>query len=127
MTQLSIILPARNEANNLERLLPEIKNHHPDAEIIVVDDGSTDATFEVSTRLGARCIQHPYGMGNGAAIKTGARHASHEVLVMMDADGQHDPAAISALTENLDQAYEMTVAPQHSHHSGSPGRGATPP
>ena len=90
MTQLSIILPARNEANNLERLLPEIKNHHPDAEIIVVDDGSTDATFEVSTRLGARCIQHPYGMGNGAAIKTGARHASHEVLVMMDADGQHD-------------------------------------
>ena len=97
MTTFSIVLPARNEAANLERLLPELHAQHPQAEIIVVNDGSNDETLSVCEGLGIRCVSHPYSMGNGAAIKTGARQASYDVIVFMDADGQHDPATIEAL------------------------------
>ena len=71
----SIVLPAKNEAASLEDLLPRVMAAQPDTEIIVVDDGSEDDTSEVSKRHGARVITHPYSMGNGAAIKTGAAAA----------------------------------------------------
>lgn len=122
MTGISIILPARNEADNLRALLPEIHSRYADAELIVVDDGSTDATAEVARSNGARCIQHPYSMGNGAAVKTGARHASHDVLVFMDADGQHDPQTIPALVQKLDEGFEMAVGARAADTHASLGR-----
>ncbi|MEX2481128.1 MAG: glycosyltransferase family 2 protein [Gammaproteobacteria bacterium] len=122
MNGYSIVLPARNEAANLDRLLPEIRRLHPQAELVVVDDGSNDHTVEVCAAHTARCIQHPYSMGNGAAIKTGARHAESDVLVFMDADGQHDPAAIGALLERLDQGYEMAVGARRWNTHASRGR-----
>jgi Glycosyltransferases involved in cell wall biogenesis len=94
---LSIILPARNEARSLQQLLPRLREVIPEAELILVDDGSTDATAAVAEEAGARVIRHPYGMGNGAAIKSGARAATGDILVFMDADGQHDPADIPRL------------------------------
>jgi glycosyltransferase involved in cell wall biosynthesis len=106
---LSIILPARNEAATLETLLPEIESLHPEAEIIVVNDGSTDATAEIAGRHNVRVISHPYSMGNGAAIKNGARAASGEVLLFMDADGQHSPSDIGRLLEKMEQGYDMVV------------------
>ena len=109
MATVSIILPAKNEALNLERLLPTLRAAQPDAEIIVVDDGSSDNTVALCAAAGVRCISHPYSMGNGAAIKTGARQAKHDILMFMDADGQHDPAAIQALLDKLDAGYEMAV------------------
>ncbi|MEQ8234748.1 MAG: glycosyltransferase family 2 protein [Gammaproteobacteria bacterium] len=122
MSAISIVLPARNEARNLERLLPELLRHHPDAEIIVVDDGSTDDTAVVCERLGVRCVQHPYSMGNGAAVKTGARQAHHDVLVFLDADGQHDPAVITSLVAKLDEGYEMAVGARTWGTHASPQR-----
>lgn len=106
---LSIVIPARNEAAGLERLLPALRERHPDAELLVVDDGSTDATRETALRHGAKVISHPYGQGNGAAVKTGARAAAGECLVFLDADGQHDADDVARLLETLHQGYEMVV------------------
>lgn len=115
---LSIVLPAHNEAEGLARLLPELIRCFPRAEILVVDDGSTDDTVKVCRAAGVNVISHPYCLGNGAAIKSGARNARGDILVLMDADGQHDPADISRLLEKLEQSYEMAVgARQPSTHA----------
>ena len=107
--RLSIVLPAKNEAEGLRRTLPSLAALWPAAEIIVVDDGSTDATASVAAEHGARVLSSPYSMGNGAAIKRGARAATGEILVFMDADGQHDPASIGSLLDKLEEGYDMVV------------------
>lgn len=106
---LSIILPAKNEAAALAELLPRLREAQPDAEIIVVDDGSTDDTARLCERNGVRTVRQPYSMGNGAAIKRGAREASGDLLVFMDADGQHDPVLIDRLLRRLGEGYDMVV------------------
>lgn len=107
--KVSIIIPARNEAAGLRALLPEIRAQMPHAELIVVNDGSTDDTAVICHQYGTKLITHPYGMGNGAAVKSGARAAQGEILVFMDADGQHQPQDIPALLEKLSQGYDMIV------------------
>jgi glycosyltransferase involved in cell wall biosynthesis len=106
---LSIIIPAKNESQGLSLILPEIKRLYPQAEIIVVDDASTDNTASVASSLGASVVTHPYSKGNGAAIKTGLRQASGDVIVCMDADGQHQPNEISILLAKLNDGYDMVV------------------
>jgi glycosyltransferase involved in cell wall biosynthesis len=119
---LSIILPARNESAGLRKLLPELRQSYAQAEILVVDDGSTDDTRAVAEAAGAKVISHPYSMGNGAAIKSGARHASGAILVMMDADGQHHPKDISALLESLSRGHAMAVGARSARTHASSGR-----
>lgn len=106
---LSIVLPAKNEAEGLKKVLPAIRACHPEAELIVVDDGSTDDTSDVAKRFGARVILHPRSLGNGAAIKSGARAALGNVIVFMDADGQHRPEDISRLLAELNCGNDMVV------------------
>ena len=120
---LSIVIPARNEAAGLERLLPALRARHPEAELLVVDDGSTDATRETAQRLGARVISHAYGQGNGAAIKSGARAAAGEERVCMDADGQHDPEDVARLLDTLHQGYDMVVGARDGNSQASLLRG----
>ena len=121
-SQISIILPARNEAGNLPALLDGLRERFPEAERIVVDDGSSDDTATVARQHGARVIRHPYGMGNGAAIKSGAREAQGEVFVFMDADGQHDPDDIERLLARLDEGYDMIVGARNRGSQASVGR-----
>jgi len=120
---LSIILPAKNESAGLRLVLPRLHSVYPDAEVIVVDDGSTDDTATVARELGARVLGAPYSMGNGAAIKRGARAASGEILVFMDADGQHDPALIPRLLDKLDEGYDMVVGARDGAGQANAGRG----
>lgn len=110
MTKLvSIILPAKNEAASLLSLLPKLKMIAGEVEIIVVDDGSTDNTKQICRDNAVRLVCHPYSMGNGAAIKSGARIAKGELLVFMDADGQHKPEDIQHLLAKLEDGYDMVV------------------
>jgi len=117
---LSLVIPARSEAYGLRKLLPRIDALNLDAEILVVDDGSEDETTVVCAGHNIRCIRHPYPMGNGAAIKTGARAAKGDVIIFMDADGQHQPEDIPALIEKFSEGYDMVVgARQSGSHAGT--------
>jgi len=118
--KVSIILPARNEAAGLRTLLPEIRMQMPEAELIVVNDGSDDDTLAVCAEYPVRVVSHPYPKGNGAAVKSGARAAHGDVLIFMDADGQHKPEDIPALLEKFSEGYDMVVgARQTGSHAGA--------
>jgi len=106
---VSIIIPARNEAEGLKTFLPQLRQIYPKAEILVVNDGSTDDTALVALNSGAKVYSHPYSMGNGASIKTGARMAKGSILVFMDGDGQHRPDVISPLLAKFHEGYDMVV------------------
>jgi glycosyltransferase involved in cell wall biosynthesis len=109
MTNLSIVIPARKEAEGLKLLLPKLRALVADADIIVVNDGGEPETTELCEKYQCRCICHPVALGNGGAIKTGARSAKGDVIVFMDADGQHQPGDIPALLGKLEQGYDMVV------------------
>lgn len=107
--RLSIIIPAKNEARGLETFLPKLKNSYPEAEIIVVNDGSQDDTAAVCLAAGVTTISHPYSKGNGAAIKSGVRASTGNILVFMDGDGQHKPEDIEKLLLKMDEGYDLVV------------------
>lgn len=99
-----LIIPAFNEAKNLPHVFEAIADAELEAEIVVVDDGSTDETACTAAALGARVVRHPFNMGYGAAIQTGYMYALErgaDLLVQMDADGQHDPGQIPAMVEPI--------------------------
>jgi glycosyltransferase involved in cell wall biosynthesis len=109
LKKISIILPARNEGRSLEILLPDLISKYPEVEIIVVNDSSDDNTSDVCDRNNVKLISTPYQMGNGAAVKTGARVATGEFLVFMDADGQHLAEDIQTLLNKIEDGFDMVV------------------
>jgi glycosyltransferase involved in cell wall biosynthesis len=120
---LSLIIPARNEAKSLLALLPRIFALGLADEVLVVDDGSSDDTAAVAKAAGARVVANPYRMGNGAAIKHGARHAQGDILLFMDADGQHDPADIPRLLARLEEGFDMVIGARGFASQANLGRG----
>lgn len=121
---VTIALPAYNEAQSVAQVIDAVRAQVPDAEILVVDDCSSDDTAAAAAAAGARVIRQPYNKGNGAAVKTAIRNASGDVLLILDADGQHDPADIPRLLDLMDR-YDMavTVRSQESHASRTRGIG----
>lgn len=107
--KISVILPAKNEEGSIYRVVSDIFSCVSDVEVLVVDDGSTDSTASIAKDAGATVISHMYSKGNGAAIKTGSRHASGDILVFLDADGQHRPSDIPTLLASLDAGYDLVV------------------
>lgn len=122
MEKFSIVIPAKNEADSLKILLPRIREYCPGAQVIVVNDGSIDETSSVCSESSVREILHPYTKGNGAAIKSGARAATEDVIVFMDADGQHSPDDIPRLLKKLSEGFDMVVGARGRESQASVGR-----
>ena len=115
---VSVIIPVFTEAENIGQIIREIAAINPDYGIIVVNDGSTDDTVKVAKEAGAIVYSHPYNIGNGAAVKSGIRIASGEILVFMDGDGQHSPEDIKALVAHFPD-YDMVVGQRGKGHHAS--------
>lgn len=106
--KVSVVIPVYNEENAIGDLISNIKSLYPNFELIVINDGSEDNTAERAAGAGAAVYSHPYNIGNGAAIKSGIRIATGDILVLMDGDGQHSPEDISKLLEHI-PTYDMVV------------------
>lgn len=122
LKKCSIVIPARNEAPGLLKLLPELRQLGKETQILVVDDGSTDDTQKICKEYHIETIRHLSSKGNGAAIKTGARAAKQDIIVFMDADGQHDPKFIPLLLKKIDQGADMAVGARDGKSQASLGR-----
>jgi glycosyltransferase involved in cell wall biosynthesis len=97
-----VIMPAHNEANNLPRVIAEVRWAAPDYDLLVVNDGSRDGTADVAACMGAAVVSLPANLGYGAAVQTGFLYGvrrGYDLCIVIDADGQHDPAGIPALAE----------------------------
>ena len=98
---ISIVIPAYNEEASIGAVLDGLRDWRDRAEIIVVDDASTDRTAEIAQAAGVRVIRHLHRKGYGAGLKTGIRAAAGDIVVMMDADSEHDAAQIALLLDNF--------------------------
>ena len=121
-SRLSVIIPAKNEAAIIGDVVASVKNLYPGAEVIVVNDGSDDETAARAEDCGATVVTHPVSLGNGAAIKTGARAASGDIFVMMDGDGQHRAEDISSLVTQLDEGFDMAIGARDAGSHAGIGR-----
>ncbi|MDH5631869.1 MAG: glycosyltransferase family 2 protein [Gammaproteobacteria bacterium] len=120
--KLSIVLPSKNEGKSLELLLPKLKSCYSSAEIIVIDDGSDDNTGVLCADHAVTHVRHTYSKGNGAAIKSGARAATGDIIVFMDADGQHNPEDIPKLLEPFKNGADMVIGARKASGQASVAR-----
>ena len=122
MSSISIVIPAKNEAGAIATVVAGAKKEFPDAELIVVDDGSSDDTATMAEQAGAKVVRHPESLGNGAAVKAGARAANGDIIAFMDGDGQHDASEFGALLKKLDQGYDMVIGARNADSHANVGR-----
>jgi len=116
--EVSIVIPAYNESAVIGKTVNRIRSLYPDYEIVVVDDGSTDNTAREAESAGARVVQHPYNIGNGAAVKTGIRNTIGDLIVLMDGDGQHAPEDIPKLLAKSEK-YDLVVGARSGESQAS--------
>ena len=120
-TTVSVIIPTYNEDESIGAVVSRVRAIDADFQILVIDDGSTDNTAAAAMAAGAEVYRHPYNIGNGAAIKSGIRKATGEILVFMDGDGQHDPQDIPRLLAHLPE-YDLVVGARTFKDQASLGR-----
>jgi glycosyltransferase involved in cell wall biosynthesis len=111
--QTTVVIPAFNEQESIADVVGRVRGRGAWREVLVVDDGSTDLTAERAAQAGARVVRHPYNKGNGAAVKTGIREAQGDVVLLMDADGQHDPEDMARLIAGVG-VHDMVIGARSS-------------
>ena len=117
------MIPAKNESASIGDVVRALCQQYPGAEVLVVNDGSTDDTAALAEAAGARIIDHPYSMGNGAAIKSGLRSATGDIVVFLDADGQHEPADAQRLIDPIRDGYDLAIGARSFESQASAARG----
>ena len=106
---ISVVIPAMNEEKGIGKVIKGVRDVlGGDCEIIIVNDGSRDSTEKVAREAGATVVNHPYNLGNGAAVKSGLRAATGDIILLMYADGQHTPEDIPRLLEQIGP-YDMVI------------------
>jgi glycosyltransferase involved in cell wall biosynthesis len=105
---VTIVIPAFNEEKTIADVIHRVRRSVPEARILVIDDGSSDATVQEAGSAGAEVISHPLNKGNGAAIKTALRAISGGLVAIVDGDGQHDPQYLPQLLSKLDR-FDLVV------------------
>ncbi|MEA3445431.1 MAG: glycosyltransferase family 2 protein [Bacteroidota bacterium] len=115
-TKVSVIIPAFNEELGIKPFLEKLlaDGHCKMYEIIVIDDGSTDKTSEIISQYPVKLIKHHINKGYGAALKTGIRKATGEIIIMIDSDGQHDPSSIPIIAKMLNE-YDLVIGERGSN------------
>ena len=109
MEPISIVVPAFNEEGGIVDLLSSIHSLHIPCEVVVVDDASTDQTAELAHRHGAKVVKHPLNCGYGKSVKDGVLHASHDTIVVTDADGTYPVDRIPELLVEYRRGCDMVV------------------
>jgi glycosyltransferase involved in cell wall biosynthesis len=109
MNAFSVVLPAYNEEDGIASVIDAIRAHNPVCEIIVVDDGSTDKTAQVAESAGSMVVRHPTNAGYGRSVMDGILAASHDVIVISDADGSYPAERIPDLVRKIDEGFDMAV------------------
>lgn len=120
--KISFVIPAKNEGASIAGVVSQLRQRYPQAEILVINDGSDDDTAVLAEGAGARIISHLYSKGNGASVKTGARAADGDVIVFLDGDGQHDAADAERLIKKIDEGHDMVVGARDRSSQASIGR-----
>lgn len=106
--KISIIIPAYNEEDSIKEVVQRTKKTLPDAEIIVVDDGSTDSTYANAKKTGVRVIRYTPNKGKIYALKTGFENAKHDTIGMIDSDGSYPPEDFPKLISKI-KDYDIVV------------------
>jgi len=122
-SSVTVVIPAFNESASIGDVVGVLKSAASWREIIVVDDGSTDATGERAAAAGATVVRHPYNKGNGASVKTGIRRASGEFVLIVDADGQHPPEDALRLVARLGE-FDLVVGARAAETQATSARRA---
>jgi glycosyltransferase involved in cell wall biosynthesis len=125
-----IMIPAWNEAASIGEVVAEIRGELPGADVLVIDDGSTDDTALAARRAGAKVVRLPFNLGVGGARRLGFRYAKangYQIAVQIDADGQHDPRYVPKLIDGLQEASLVIgarFAGEGDYRTGGPRRWA---
>jgi glycosyltransferase involved in cell wall biosynthesis len=118
---VTIVLPAFNEGESIGAVVTALKASAPWHEVLVIDDGSSDATGLSAAEAGARVVRHPYNKGNGAAVKTAIRAARSEWIVIVDADGQHRADDALRLVARLGE-FDLVIGARDPRTQATAGR-----